>query len=335
MPEFSVIIPVYNVEKHLGKCIDSILAQTFKDYELILIDDGSLDKSGEICEQYAMKDSRIVVVHQKNGGVSAARNKGIDKAKGRYITFIDSDDSVENNYLSSMYTISEDIDLVIGGIKHIEINGNEYDELYSKNQSLMELKRDILLEMIQNGSIKYAVSKRFNRNILLEKNIRFDCSMNLSEDTLFVANYLCTCKCVKYIGKTVYRYYRHNENTLSSFNTDYVRKLEDANEKIVACLEKQYSSIRMTKIWKQRCFSVYYYGIFQILQNSNYTLKEKYWSLKSICIMEKFVEYMSEKDSYMCYDSKLIRKIIGTRNPHIILIVWEIISFKNKWRVKS
>ena len=138
MPEFSVIIPVYNVEKYLGKCIDSILAQTFRDYELILIDDGSLDKSGEICEQYAMKDSRIVVVHQKNGGVSAARNTGIDKAQGRYITFIDSDDSVENNYLSSMYTISEDIDLVIGGIKHIEINGNEYDELYSKNQSLME-----------------------------------------------------------------------------------------------------------------------------------------------------------------------------------------------------
>lgn len=92
-PKVSVIVPVYNVEKLLQRCIDSILAQTFTDFELLLIDDGSKDKSGEICDEYAAKDSRIRVFHKQNGGVSTARNLGIDKAQGEWIYFVDSDDS--------------------------------------------------------------------------------------------------------------------------------------------------------------------------------------------------------------------------------------------------
>ena len=93
-PKISVIVPVYNVEKYLRRCIDSILAQTFSDFELLLIDDGSKDSSGEICEEYAGKDARIRVFHRQNGGVSTARNLGIDKAKGEWIYFVDSDDVV-------------------------------------------------------------------------------------------------------------------------------------------------------------------------------------------------------------------------------------------------
>lgn len=93
-PKVSVIVPVYNVEKLLQRCIDSILAQTFTDFELLLIDDGSKDKSGEICDEYAAKDSRIRVFHKQNGGVSTARNIGIDKAQGEWIYFVDSDDIV-------------------------------------------------------------------------------------------------------------------------------------------------------------------------------------------------------------------------------------------------
>ena len=93
-PKISVIVPVYNVEKYLCRCIDSILAQTFTDFELLLIDDGSKDSSGEICEEYAGKDARIRVFHRQNGGVSTARNLGIDKAKGEWIYFVDSDDVV-------------------------------------------------------------------------------------------------------------------------------------------------------------------------------------------------------------------------------------------------
>lgn len=99
MPLISVIVPVYKVEDCLHPCIDSILAQTFTDYELILIDDGSPDNCGAICDEYAAKDNRVHVIHQENGGLSAARNAGIDVAKGKYLTFIDSDDAVQHTFL--------------------------------------------------------------------------------------------------------------------------------------------------------------------------------------------------------------------------------------------
>ena len=94
-PEISVIVPVYNVEKYLSECIDSILAQTFRNFELILIDDGSKDKSGEICDGYALKESRIKVIHKENGGACTARNIGLANASGKYVSFVDSDDFMD------------------------------------------------------------------------------------------------------------------------------------------------------------------------------------------------------------------------------------------------
>ena len=94
-PKISIIVPVYKVEKYLHKCIDSILAQTFKDFELILVDDGSPDNCGKICDEYAKRDNRIVVVHKENGGQASARNRGINIARGDYIGFVDSDDWID------------------------------------------------------------------------------------------------------------------------------------------------------------------------------------------------------------------------------------------------
>lgn len=103
LPEISVIVPVYKVEEYLPQCIDSILAQTFTDFELLLVDDGSPDCCGEICEEYAGKDMRIRVFHQANAGLSCARNTGLMNARGRYVTFIDSDDYVKPCYLERLY----------------------------------------------------------------------------------------------------------------------------------------------------------------------------------------------------------------------------------------
>ena len=99
----SIIIPVYNVEKYLRKCLDSIINQTYKKLEIILIDDGSTDNSGKICEEYAKKDDRIIVIHKENAGVSSARNRGIELANGKYIGFIDSDDWIEENMYETLY----------------------------------------------------------------------------------------------------------------------------------------------------------------------------------------------------------------------------------------
>ena len=115
MPKVSIIVPVYKAEAYLHRCVDSILAQTFTDFELLLIDDGSPDRSGEICDEYAQKDSRIRVIHKENGGVSSARQRGLDEAVGEYTIHVDSDDWVEPNMLEELYKKAkqDDADIVI------------------------------------------------------------------------------------------------------------------------------------------------------------------------------------------------------------------------------
>ncbi len=128
-PTISVIVPVYNAEKTLRRCVDSILAQTFEDFELILINDGSKDQSGDICDEYAAKDSRVKTIHKTNGGVSSARNAGLRIAQGEYIAFIDSDDYIDNDYLLGFKHY--DADLIISGAKLISINNNWGGSNYS------------------------------------------------------------------------------------------------------------------------------------------------------------------------------------------------------------
>ena len=115
--KYSVIIPVYNSESTLNKCVDSVLGQTYSNFELILVDDGSRDQSGQIIDEYAHKDNRVIAVHKENGGVSSARNKGIDIATGDYIAFIDSDDWIDSNYLESFN--SSDADCIAVSYTHL------------------------------------------------------------------------------------------------------------------------------------------------------------------------------------------------------------------------
>ena len=138
-PKISVIVPVYNVEKYLPRCIDSILSQTFKDFELLLIDDGSPDNCGKICDEYAAKDRRVRVFHKPNGGVSSARNLGLDKACGEWITFIDSDDYVAVDYLEELvsFKINSGAELVaistkVGETeKSVTLSNNQFSLVFS------------------------------------------------------------------------------------------------------------------------------------------------------------------------------------------------------------
>ena len=145
MPLVSVIVPVYKAEKYLHKCVDSLLAQTMTDFEVLLINDGSPDRSGAICDEYAAKDSRIRVFHKENGGVSSARNLGILESQGKYITFVDSDD-----WLSPCYLADFELDIVsnfsnfiiIQGIRQFDPYKRLYIELFSYKNELLDLKKD-------------------------------------------------------------------------------------------------------------------------------------------------------------------------------------------------
>ena len=187
--EISVIVPVYNVEPYLRKCVDSLLNQTISGYEIILVDDGSTDGSGFICDEYAASHPLIVrVIHQRNQGVSAARNAGIDQSQSKYITFVDGDDWVDNQYLAALYAgiTQYDADLSCCGIVYdtsksdiSPVNSSGFDSL-----SKSDVIQRILLDPQFYG---YGVNKLFKRDML--HGLRFDTALKMSEDMWFVVSY--------------------------------------------------------------------------------------------------------------------------------------------------
>lgn len=203
MPKVSIIVPIYNSEIHLSRCIDSILAQTYTDFELILINDGSYDNSGKLCDDYATKDKRIIVVHKENGGTSSARNSGLEIAKGEYITFVDSDDTISTDYLS---TFTYKYDLEIAGLETIGINKAIYVSMSTKTLYSDTEIADWFIKDFDAMYLTTICCKMFRTNIIQESSLKFDTSLKRGEDTIFVYNYLSYCNSIKLISNVVYQY---------------------------------------------------------------------------------------------------------------------------------
>lgn len=184
----SVVVPVYNAECYLVNCIESLLNQKYSDFELLLIDDGSIDASGEICEKYAQKDIRIKVFHKKNGGVSSARNLGIQNAKYDFVCFVDSDDTVSVTYLSNLM-LENDADLVISGLAFCSDRICEKSPSSFYSGDVKDIGR-VIPELEQLMLLNGPYHKRYKKKKLLENNILFDTRISHGEDTLFVLSYM-------------------------------------------------------------------------------------------------------------------------------------------------
>ena len=213
----SVIVPVYNVEQYLPQCLDSILNQTYYDFELLLIDDGSLDKSGEICDNYAKKDCRIRIFHKENGGVSSARNRGIEESKGKWILFIDADDTITENFINE---ISKDI--INNNPDIIYYSYNETNEYGVISKSIIHKKAYYNFSHItqapnrSNCILDMGVpwGKVFNNKIIKDFNIRFNQNLSISEDRLFTYQFLAVAKSI-YISDFIAYNYKILPNSLS------------------------------------------------------------------------------------------------------------------------
>ncbi|MBW9199922.1 glycosyltransferase family 2 protein [Bacteroidales bacterium SW299] len=194
VPYISVIVPVYNVKLLLPRCIDSLLNQKFTDYELLLIDDGSTDGSGEICDEYGEKDSRIKVIHKQNEGVSKTRNRGIDEAQGEWITFVDSDDYVTPDYLSDLYDCTkEGIGLVVTHSKHIKENGELLYNDYNLPQGKIIYDASRFGKMLKEQFISmrgYVHSKMLRKDLIKASEVRFNPEIKFCEDWIFLFSYL-------------------------------------------------------------------------------------------------------------------------------------------------
>ena len=213
-PEITIIVPVYKVEQYLRRCLDSIVAQTFTDWECILIDDGSPDNCGTICDEYAAKDSRFRVIHQKNAGVSAARNAGLDVARGEWITFIDSDDWIEVDYLGEMYKPvekSENIDLVLCKVRD---TANSKDLLNDREYIYYNGKYGICF--------RSCWGKLFRHSVIKKNAINFPLDISLAEDTVFSFSFLVHSMQYIFVKKYMYHYYNTRQTSAVHNITPFV-----------------------------------------------------------------------------------------------------------------
>ena len=220
----SIIVPVYNAEKYLQKCLDSILEQTYQNLEIIIVNDGSTDNSRQICHEYEQKDSRIIYIEKENGGVSDTRNTGLDRMTGSYVTFVDSDDWLEPNYVQFLYEklIEHQADIVVGNytrfneansVFYFHTSADYYEKVYD-NTSIISCLYDS--KELLNSALIVAWGKIYKKEIIA--NFRFPID-RIGEDALFNLKALLDSKKVVYVNKSAY-IYRVREGSLSNTWTD-------------------------------------------------------------------------------------------------------------------
>lgn len=310
-PLITIIVPVYKVEQYLPTCIESILDQTFRNFELILIDDGSPDNSGVICDQYAQKDNRIVVIHKGNGGVSSARNIGLKKAHGDFIVFVDADDYIYPNCLSLLIKKSENSDWVIGGYFS---NGHSI-----KPEQAIYDEKDINSFWKRYANTLFCATTwaaMYKLEIIRKYKIDFDEKINLGEDTLFNANYLLYCNKIVLISDVLYFYNTPISYTISDkYNISYSEMLNqiDKTKNVYSKLNSRYDFHDQLESRIRTIFSFYpyeqllLYGDNEIIKlyinNIHNSTKQDYYKDPICSPINKGLQYIKE-----CFRKKNICK---------------------------
>lgn len=284
--EISIIVPIYKVpEKFLRKCIESIINQTFTNIEIILIDDGSPDNCGKICDEYAQRDSRVMVIHQKNKGLSGARNIGYRNAKGKWITFVDGDDWIENDMCEILYKyVKPNIDIICCGV--IKDYGKKkyyykYDDKYSDEKVYQneEVKYLQIMLLDYNGNNAWAYAKLINREFLKMYSIEYDEKLRQGAEALeFNLRMFDKAKNVQFIKKYLY-HYMYNDKSISAShdiaNHDYVIR---CFEKIKEFIIKSSNSKNLLKMFYNRLLYVIVTtaisGYFNPDNDENYKIKK-------------------------------------------------------------
>ena len=252
-PLVSIIIPVYNTGDILNRCIESLLSQSFGDWEAVLVDDGSDVHTSQVCDNCSSKDSRIRVFHKKNGGVSSARNRGIKEAKGKWVSFIDADDYVEKDFLEKLVE-KLDADFIICGFvssHHLEIIPNVH---YWKEGEM----RECVDCLITDKYVLYTPwCKLFKKSILEKNSLLFDTSLRLSEDTVFCYQYLCHVQSVRVVSSSGYYYdgiwgggrkYSLTLDEVLYLEKKQIEAIKNINNRFQSNIDYRYKGYRFTHI---------------------------------------------------------------------------------------
>lgn len=276
--DISVVIPIYNAEAYLERCLLSVLSQSFASYEVILVDDGSTDSSLNICNAFASQDSRIRVLHQNNAGVSSARNLGIENAKAPWVAFVDSDDSVTKDYLSSLYSgVRERADsLIFQGLRYVNAAGNEIGKVIFEQKTYSKDEFSILSNNLEIYKFGFPFAKLYNRELLNKHNIRFNTAVSFSEDMLFMYQYLSHCNCVSMIEGGEYLYLVGDAGSLSTRLNNFESEYETYKQmkEILSLNGKSWGITPESELYKS-VVRLLYRAILSCYYRKTYKLREK------------------------------------------------------------
>lgn len=285
MPLISVIVPVFNVETKLRRCIDSILAQTFTDFELILVDDGSPDNSGKICDEYSKSCDKITVIHKKNGGLSDARNAGLRRATGSFVMFLDSDDYVAHNCFQLLFEGNK-ADLVIGTIVWAYENGVLIDQEPRKDEMIMCSEfEDKIPSLLSERRLNYIHAKLYRRSIIVNNRLSFEDDMITSaEDTVFNFTFLKYCNSIYICSHPVHYYMQYSGGLASRFYPDRYERFCRLNTFLIETCKSMYIYNEQieNEINKRRVLSAVW-CVDGIVDNKDITYSEKVRLLNCIC----------------------------------------------------
>ena len=235
----TIIVPIYNVEKYLRECIESICRQTYRNIEIILINDGSNDNSAKICDEYKEKDSRIKVIHKENGGVSSARNKGLEIAKGAYITFVDGDDYIDEKYCEKLLkNLKENnVECILCGFNRIY---EKTAEVVTKGENLLLDKNKFLNSILTvQGGAGIAAAKLWKRKAVI--NVRFNEKIKIGEDSLFGIQAAKNVNNVYILNEALYNYRFNKNSAVRKYNKDFANICLKSMQEAKKYIEKEYS----------------------------------------------------------------------------------------------
>lgn len=274
MPMVTVIVPVYKAEKFLSKCLESIINQSYKDIEIILVNDGSPDKSLEIAQEFVVKDKRIKIINKENEGVSVARNIALDIARGEYICFVDSDDYVELDMIAEMYKKIEDYDadLILSDYNRVFPDRIKEEMMiidegfYSDKRLLIEFFEDYISLTDKFGTNQFACTKLFKKEIIDKYKIRFNRNLKIGEDHLFTAQYISHIKSFYALtGRRFYNYVYQTQSTMVAYRDD----LYDNIKLFFLELHKiNYDGLKRNDLDK-KIYSGFILHLYRVLLNEN------------------------------------------------------------------
>lgn len=329
--KISIIVPVYNAEKYLEECLDSLVNQTYYNIEIILVDDGSKDSSGLICDKYSEKYEIVKVFHIENSGVSYARNFGIKKSSGQWITFVDSDDVITQDYCDSMISsANNNVDLVIGrtisfvgnDIKNTIDDGFKGDKIncFSTKEEKKELYKSVFIDnrkFIKFPHISTCSAKLFRKRLLSDFNIQYDLNMYLYEDAFFNVQVINSANKIIIIDKAIY-YYRDNQNSSSNSFKENIIKQYDYAYKV------------FLDFFKEINLSIEEYIDYFKVKNlntifTNYYKSNSYNSNFMKCILDKYKEALKTVDyKFLPKKRKLLKLLYLMHMNYAIYLLYKV-----------